>query len=65
MNREPAILVMINILLLAGGTEIAQFFIDGRSPLFWDFIIDATGGLSGILLAKLFNTKRTETKLLI
>ncbi len=65
MSREPVILVMINILLLAGGTEIAQFFIEGRSPLFWDFIIDASGGLSGILLAKLFNTKRTETKLVI
>ncbi|MBU1698333.1 MAG: VanZ family protein [Proteobacteria bacterium] len=54
MNREPVILVMINIFLLAGGTEIAQFFIDGRSPLFWDFIIDAAGGLSGILLVKPF-----------
>ena len=63
LNLEPAIVVMINILLLAGGTEIAQLYIDGRTPLFWDFVIDAAGGFSGIIIIKLFGMKRHETKL--
>ncbi len=50
MTKAPAIHVMIILLLLAGGTEMAQFFIDGRSPLFSDFFIDAAGGLFGIIL---------------
>jgi VanZ family protein len=54
LSRESAILVMTHILLLAGATELAQFYIDGRSPLVWDFIIDASGGLFGILLMKSF-----------
>jgi len=53
LNHEPAIWIMVNILLLAGGTEMAQFFIDGRTPLFWDFIIDSAGGFSGMILVML------------
>jgi len=30
LNREPAILIMTNILLLAGGTEIVQFYAEGQ-----------------------------------
>jgi len=60
MKPEPAILVMINILLLAGGTEIAQFFIDGRSPLLLDFLIDSVGGLSGIIIIKLSGLNRKK-----
>ncbi len=40
----------LNILLIAGGTELAQSFIDGRTPLFVDFFIDSAGGLIGIVL---------------
>jgi VanZ family protein len=50
MNRKFVLPVLIHILLLAGGTEMAQFFIDGRSPLLRDFAIDAAGGLSSIIL---------------
>jgi len=52
MTKAPALHVMIIILLLAGGTEMAQFFIDGRSPLFSDFFIDAAGGFFSIILIR-------------
>lgn len=50
--------VMFNILLLAGGTEIAQIFIDGRSPLFADFFIDLAGGIFGVTLTSLILKKK-------
>ncbi len=53
ITKEPAILVMTMLLLLAGGTEMAQFYIDGRSPLFSDFFLDSTGGLFSIILIRL------------
>jgi VanZ family protein len=60
MSRDPVILIMIHIFLLAGGTEMAQFYIDGRSPLFWDFVIDIGGGLSGILLIELSGINKSK-----
>ena len=60
LNLESVIPVMVNILLLAGGTEIAQLFIDGRSPLLLDFFIDAAGGLSGVILIKLSGMKKSK-----
>lgn len=38
------------ILLVAAATELLQFYIEGRSPLFLDFFIDMSGGLVGILI---------------
>lgn len=58
MNRKFVLPVLIHILLLAGGTEMAQFFVDGRTPLLRDFAIDAAGGLSSIIL---FTRMRTGT----
>lgn len=58
MAKEPTLQLMILILLLAGGTEIVQLYIDGRSPLFTDFLIDAAGGLSGIALIRLIGTNK-------
>jgi len=52
MPMVAAFQVMIIILLLAGGTETAQFLIDGRTPLLGDFFIDAAGGFSGIMLIR-------------
>jgi VanZ family protein len=60
LNHEPDIIVFNNILLLAGGTEIAQLYIGGRGPHFWDFIIDVNGGLFAFVLMKLFAMIRTE-----
>jgi len=63
LNQEPTILIMIHILLLAGGTEMAQFYIDGRTPLFLDFVIDSAGGFSGIILIRLSGIKKSEAEL--
>jgi len=49
--------VVFNLLLLAGGTELAQFFIDGRSPLITDFYIDMAGGTLGITLSNIILKK--------
>lgn len=62
LGRKPGIPVMIHILLLAGATELAQFYIDGRTPRAWDFVIDGAGGLSGILLMKFSSMNRRELK---
>jgi hypothetical protein len=40
LGRKSGIPVMIHILLLAGATELAQFYIEGRTPLVWDFVIE-------------------------
>jgi hypothetical protein len=58
MTKEPIIQVAAIILMLAGGTEMAQLYIDGRSPLITDFFIDAAGGLLGITLIKLSGTNK-------
>ena len=42
--------VFLNILMVASGTELAQFFIEGRSPLIKDFLLDACGGSIGVSL---------------
>lgn len=63
MNREPVLPAMSYILFLAGGTEMAQFYIDGRTPLFWDFVIDVAGGAAGMILIRLMNVKKGETGL--
>ena len=52
MTKAPGIQVIIIILLLAGGTEMAQLYIDGRSPLFSDFVLDSGGGLFSIVLIR-------------
>ncbi len=60
MTRESGIIVMTHILLLAGATELAQFYVDGRSPMVGDFAIDALGGLWGMILMK-FSSMRTRS----
>ena len=62
LGRKSSIPVMIHIMLLAGTTELAQFYVDDRSPLVWDFVIDGSGGLIGILLVKFFSMNRREFK---
>jgi VanZ family protein len=44
----------MNILMLACGTELVQFFIEGRTPMVLDFLIDISGGMLGLVMAKLF-----------
>lgn len=62
MTKQHIIQVAAIILMLAGGTEMAQLYIDGRSPLITDFFIDAAGGLLGITLIKLIDTNKNTVQ---
>ena len=58
MTKDSTIQVVAIILMLAGGTEMAQLYIDGRSPLITDFFIDAAGGIAGVILIRLFGMNK-------
>lgn len=62
MTKEPIIQVAVIILMLAGGTEMVQLYIDGRSPLITDFFIDAAGGLLGIILIKVIGVNKNTVQ---
>lgn len=62
MTKEPIIQVAVIILMLAGGTEMAQLYIEGRSPLITDFFIDAAGGLLGIILIKVIGANKNTVQ---
>ncbi|HQV89247.1 MAG TPA: VanZ family protein [Nitrosomonas sp.] len=47
---------------MAGGTEIAQLYIEGRTPLVSDFFIDAAGGVTGMILIRAFVSNQHENK---
>ena len=57
---ESDTMVIINILLLAGSTEIMQLYIDGRFFLLWDVIIDLNGAFYGFILSKLLLSIRRD-----
>jgi len=59
-KNESYTMVIINLLLIAGATEIIQLFIDGRSFLLWDVMIDLNGALYGFILSKLLFSIRRE-----
>ena len=62
MKKEPILQTITIILLLAGGTEIAQLYIEGRTPLVSDFFIDAAGGVTGMILIRAFVSNQHENK---
>lgn len=51
LQQASFFVVLVHILMVAGATELAQFFIDGRTPLYADFFIDAAGGFLGMAMA--------------
>ncbi len=53
LKLAPFHIVLVHILIVAAGTELVQFFIDGRSPLFADFFIHTAGSVSGFFLISL------------
>lgn len=58
LRNQPAIQIMAIILMMAGGTEIVQLYIDGRTPLVSDFFIDTAGGIVGMALIRLLGMNR-------
>ena len=60
MRRKPVLQTVTIILLLAGGTEIVQLYIEGRTALLSDFFIDAAGGVTGMILIRAFVSNQHE-----
>ncbi|GBE12984.1 vanZ like family protein [bacterium BMS3Abin13] len=53
-------LILLELFMLACATECMQFYIDGRSPLVTDVVIDMAGGVVGMVAGKyLFNGRLT------
>lgn len=50
----------MDIICFAGVTELMQVFIDGRTPLLNDCLLDVSGGFVGILLFLSFFRGRTK-----
>lgn len=50
--------IMIVALMVAGGTELAQLYIEGRTALITDFFLDASGGILGLILIRMLRTQR-------
>ncbi|WP_297324330.1 VanZ family protein [Nitrosomonas sp.] len=62
LKKQPVVQITVVILMMAGGTEIVQLYIDGRTPLVTDFFIDSAGGMVGILLIRLFTQHWNNVK---
>lgn len=45
--------IMIVVLMVAGGTELAQLYIEGRTALITDFFLDAFSGILGLVLIRM------------
>ncbi len=48
--------ISLAILMTAGGSELAQLYIEGRSSLVTDFLIDISGGFFGMILCSFLIT---------
>lgn len=53
--------ILLDILLLACATELSQFFIEGRSPLFTDVGIDMAGCITAALCWKVVSFRNGDT----
>ncbi len=52
--------VILAVVILAAGTELAQLLVDGRGALPTDVVLDLTGGFAGAAIWNFFG-KRTDT----
>ena len=51
------------LLVLAGASELIQLFIEGRHPLWRDFMIDCVGGITGMSLLLVIRLLSQASKL--
>ncbi|MCD6389506.1 MAG: VanZ family protein [Desulfobulbaceae bacterium] len=61
-NKKNYTILFVDVACLAGTTELMQLFIEGRTPLPSDFLLDTSGGLVGILFALFIQYKRTKVR---
>ena len=45
--------ILMVVLMVAGGTELAQLYIEGRTALSTDFFLDGLGGILGLILIRM------------
>ena len=61
-NKKNYTILFVDVVCLAGTTELMQLFIEGRTSLPSDFLLDTSGGLVGILFALSIQYKRTKVR---
>ena len=49
---RPARLILLELLMFACATELMQFYVDGRSPLVTDVLIDMGGSVIGVMTGR-------------
>jgi VanZ family protein len=47
-------LLLLDIAMLAGATELLQFFVEGRTPLIGDWLLDLAGAVAGLTLGNMW-----------
>jgi len=55
-------IALADVLLLAGSTEIMQFFVQGRAAGIKDFYLDAGGALLGLVFWALYRARRRSSR---
>ncbi|OGQ95812.1 MAG: hypothetical protein A2521_01250 [Deltaproteobacteria bacterium RIFOXYD12_FULL_57_12] len=53
-------LLLLDCMLLAGASEMVQFFIQGRQPLVGDWLIDMAGAVLGVFLSEALGVRSKE-----
>lgn len=58
---RPVSGLIVDVFMLAAATELSQFFVENRSPLFRDLLLDMAGGGTGWIAAKPFLAITTDS----
>lgn len=58
MKKKSIIQTVMIVLMLATGTELTQLYIEGRTALLRDCLINAVGGIFGVILVEIFIPKQ-------
>lgn len=61
LPASPPGRLFLDIAMLAGATEVLQFFIEDRMPLLGDWLLDLAGGIAGLALMSLWRRSRRSS----
>lgn len=59
---RPRGILMLEMGMMGGGTELLQFFIEGRTPLFGDWLLDLAGAATALVLAAVWRQWRSSMR---
>lgn len=57
LPMRPRKFVLLDVGMLAGATEVMQFFVEGRTALFGDWLLDLAGAGCGLVLVSLWRDR--------